>query len=239
MAKDTKSNEAKTKKTKSTSTTNTAKKTSAAQTKSAPKKKVSTTTKKSTTTTAAKTKKAATPKKTTASATKAKTTTTKTTKPKTTKASTAKRSTQSKAPKSVEPKKKRVLEETENTPEVVKELHIEEEPKIVTSAGETKSNEEYIPKTLLGADLPEGAELEARRARKRSYSKDALLFAIIIPVLDLLAMLFIDAYKPILLFNDMVVNYIITLILDFILIYIVTYLIDFVMGEDAVKKNRK
>lgn len=182
-----------------------------------------TNTKKKTTTEKTKTttKKTTTPKKTTTS-NKAKTT-----KPKTNNSSTSKKTNNS-----VEPRGSELKEE------VSKETIVEETPKITTEVGKTVATE-CTPKSLLGTTLPEGKEIEARRARKRSYSRDALLFAIIIPILDLLAMLFVDAYKPMLLFNSMLMNYIITLILDFILIYIVTYLIDFVMGEDAVKKKHK
>ncbi len=128
-----------------------------------------------------------------------------------------------------------VIDIEQPTPDIVKELHVEESS---IETKEEKNANKLAAKTLLGADLTYGNEAQARRSRKKSYSKDALIFATIIPVLDLLAMLFIDNYKPILVTNNTVTNLIMTLILDFILIYIVTYLIDFVIGEEAVKKNK-
>ena len=87
--------------------------------------------------------------------------------------------------------------------------------------------------------MPNGQSEQARNERQKYYMKDALIFAIIIPIMDLLAMLFIDAYQPLLATNDTMINYTITLLLDFILIFVLTYLIDYIFGEDTVKKNHK
>lgn len=192
------------------------------------KTKTNTTAKKATTSTAKKASSKPTTKKT---STKKPTTKKTTTKPKT--------DTKKKETRVIE----KIIEIEETTP-IIKDVVIEKRPEEKFDDGEyliIKKNhkEEPAPKTILGNDLPDGNEEEARNARKKFYAKDALLFAFIIPILDLFAMLFIDSYKPILITNDVVANYVITLVLDFVLIYIVTYLIDLIVGEEAVKKTRK
>lgn len=128
-------------------------------------------------------------------------------------------------------------------PEIIQELHneeievpnidnikIEEEPK------KTKKGPEKVARTILGIDLPSQMTSEDRKERKKFYVKDALIFAIIIPILDLFAMLFIDSYTYLMITNSAPLNYLITLLLDFTLIFLITYLIDYIFGEDAVKR---
>ncbi|HBA37957.1 MAG TPA: hypothetical protein DCY94_04480 [Firmicutes bacterium] len=242
MANDTKEKKAKktgtassnTSKTKSGASKPVSKKTAPATKKAATKKVASknTTSKTKSASTASSTKKTAA-KSTTKKSTATKTNNTKNVS--TSKNGSKKTSSKTAANKKSAPKKNtRVIEEiveiAETKPEIVKEK---------VENKKTEKTAENASTTILGEKLVSGNEEEARRLRKKSYSKDALMFATIIPILDLFAMLFIDAYKPILLFDDTVSNYVITLILDFVLIYIVTYLIDFVMGEDAAKKNNK
>lgn len=162
-----------------------------------------------------------------------------------TKKTTSNKATTSKKPASAKktsstPKKK-VVEtvKVEKDEPIVVEQEKKIEPEQVEIVEKAKKGNSSVPKSILGLDLPEGMDPVDKKARHKLYAKDALMFSIIIPIFDLLAMLFIDAYKPLLLTNNTVANYIVTLLLDFILIFAVTYLIDFVFGEDAIKKNNK
>lgn len=93
--------------------------------------------------------------------------------------------------------------------------------------------------TILGMQLPTGTDKVDSDARIKLYMKDSLVFSIIIPILDLLAMLFIKAYKPYPITNSEVINCIITLMIDFILIFILTFSVDYIHGEKIVRKINK
>ena len=170
-------------------------------------------------------------------------------------AATTKKQTAKKEPEKIIESKELVFEELEKgdpdltktayiDPEVIQELHASEIDEIDKIKVEEKpiiksKKNEIQAKTILGLDLPSGMNREDRDLRKKFYAKDALIFSIIIPILDLFAMLFIDSYTYLLITNSPIVNYIITLLLDFVLIFIVTYLIDYIFGEDAVKRINK
>ena len=149
------------------------------------------------------------------------------------KTSTAKKTTSTKKKTTTtSPKKKtQPMEEKyqKTTIEVVEELHLGEEPIVEDKYLEIRSVPEITnsTKSILGNELPSGQTELARSERQKYYMKDAFLFAIIIPILDLFAMLFIDAYQPLLATDDMMINYIVTL------------LIDYIFGEDSARKNRK
>jgi len=121
------------------------------------------------------------------------------------------------------------------TPEEIVEKKVE----TITIVNE----EETTPKTILGTELPVGKNEEDVKIRKKCYTKDAIVFAIIIPILDLFAMLFFESYEPIsipfLKVDSLALNIAITLLIDFVLIFLLTYLIDFIYVEDAIKKNNK
>ncbi len=161
------------------------------------------------------------------------------------KTSTAKKTTSTKKKTTTtSPKKKtQPMEEKyqKTTIEVVEELHLGEEPIVEDKYLEIRSVPEITnsTKSILGNELPSGQTELARSERQKYYMKDAFLFAIIIPILDLFAMLFIDAYQPLLATDDMMINYIVTLLIDFTLIFVLTYLIDYIFGEDSARKNRK
>lgn len=127
------------------------------------------------------------------------------------------------------------------SPEVAKELamerydEMEEIEEIKVSKNEKKDEKKYAS-TILGVDIPIGNSETDKKERKQLYAKDATIFAIIIPILDLFAMLFIDAYKAYPITNSEPINYCLTLIIDFILIFALTYLIDYIYGENSVKK---
>lgn len=230
--KDTKKTTNAAKKSTTKKTTTTTKKASAGAKKATPVKKATTSTK------APATKKTASKStKTTSSSTKSAPKKTSTTKKSTTgakKKTTTPKKTTPKTTKKVETAPVKVKE-----PEIVKEEETIKEAIIVDKKEEKNKNTESVPKSILGLELPEGQDQLDRKSRRKLYMKDALVFAIIIPVLDFLAMLFIDSYKPFLITNSEFANFAITLLLDFILIFGVTYLIDFVFGEDAIKKSSK
>jgi len=106
---------------------------------------------------------------------------------------------------------------------------------------ETIVEEEVTPQvsTILGLNLDASSNKSARNERIRFYAKDATIFAIIIPILDLFAMLFIDAYKAYPLTESEPTNYCLTLLIDFILIFVLTFLIDYIHGEREVRRINK
>lgn len=162
-----------------------------------------------------------------------------------TKDNTVKDKTQSNIPKLKKEtadtsKKKGVLESTTiSTPEVVKELHVEEKVIEVDPSTAKPVEDLFDVRSILGAQLPTGTTKEDRKKRKKFYMRDAFVFATVIPILDLFAMLFIEPYKPLLLTNTEWINYAITVGADFVLIFILTYVLDFLFGEEDVKKINK
>lgn len=220
---------------KSSSSTGTKKKTAsqsqAAASKSSNKKKTTSTSKKSTGATKAAQKN---------------TTTTKTNAPKKKGRPAGSKNTTSTTKKTAP--KARVIEEIvevkESAPEIVQELHVNEREIVedtleIIPVKEKKVQEECCHHTLLGADVPTGSEAEDKKERKKRYMIDALIFAIVVPVLDLLAMLFVDIYKPFLLTNSTPLNYVITFLLDFVIIFVATYVINYLYVEIPLRKKRK
>ena len=124
----------------------------------------------------------------------------------------------------------------ETIEEMVDKIEVpEEKDEIILPAKEIKEEPKSLEKdckTILGLDLP----IEDKQKRKTMYKKDALAFAIIVPIIDLFMLLFIKRYKPLIMTNNVVLNYIITLGIDFVLIFILTYAIDYIYGEDAIKR---
>ena len=122
-------------------------------------------------------------------------------------------------------------------------MHVNEDTfsdKVLEITPKRPKDDEYeSPKTILGSELPEGRTKEEKRTRRKYYLRDALIFAIIIPILDYLLMLYVDAYKPLLITNSMSVNYVISLGIDFVLIFITTYIFGYIFGEISVKKKNK
>ena len=140
--------------------------------------------------------------------------------------------------KLVESVKVETIEEMVDKIEIPEDEPTIEKDEIILPAKETKVEEKSTNdkecKTILGLDLP----VEDKQKRKTMYKKDALAFAIIVPIIDLFMLLFIKRYKPLIITNNIVLNYIMTLGIDFILIFILTYVIDYIYGEDAIKKIR-
>lgn len=130
--------------------------------------------------------------------------------------------------------------ETIVTSEIVSDLHIEE-PTLKTDLPKeepaTKKDDAYEITSILGAKLPTGKTIEDKKIRKKHYLKDSFVFALIIPLIDLLAMFFFEAYKPFDITDIEWVNYGINLVFDFVVIFIITYVIDYALSEDDVKKN--
>ena len=123
----------------------------------------------------------------------------------------------------------------EITPEIVKELHVEEEVVKSEQKSASKGNKFEI-KSFLGENLPIELTNEARGLRKKSYVKDAVFFAAVVSVLDLFAMIFIKGY-PHLLDTMPWINYAVTMLFDFVLVFIFTYVIDYLIVENAISKN--
>ncbi len=187
---------------------------------------------------------------------KKKTTTKKTTKGKTTpkkKTTTAKKTTQT---KKVTPKKE-VKTEVKEEPKKVNQPEKELVIPLVTEAGkqakdikeeikeiiETKEEETLVdknkvlakPTTILGKELPTGKSDSVKKERKKLYAKDALVFAIVVPLIDLIAMVFIESYPALNITANTNLNYILTVVTDFILIFIVTYIVEYIFGEKNTK----
>ena len=207
------------------------------------KKKTSTTSNKKKTTSAnsSKSKSVATKKTSTKNSSKGKTTVAK----KTTGSSSQKKSTTSK-PKTTQPaKKKTTVPKKEQKVEVLEKREPDLEKTILISKEETEViNKKVVSadedaKTILGLELPTGDDKIDKEIRRKQYRKDALAFALIIPIVDLFAMLFIERYSYLIVTNYAVVNYLITLAIDFVLIFVVTYLVDYAFGEDTVKRIKK
>lgn len=104
---------------------------------------------------------------------------------------------------------------------------------IITSTPkkESKQKTEKQVKTILGAMLPIGDSSEDRKERLKFYAKDALIFSVIIPVFDLLAMLFLESYTFLMITNSVPLNYVLTLVTDFIIIFAMTFLFDYLIGD--------
>lgn len=206
---------------KTTKTTSTKKKTTSANSN----KSKTTKAKKTSTKTSAKGKTTAT-KKTTGTNTKKKSTASK---PKT---------TQTVKSKTNVPKKDKAVEVLEKRePDLEKTILITKEETEVISKKVVSVDDDA--KTILGLELPIGDDKIDKEIRRKQYRKDALAFALIIPIVDLFAMLFIERYSYLIVTNYAVVNYLITLAIDFILIFAVTYLVDYVFGEDTIKRIKK
>ena len=159
--------------------------------------------------------------------------------------SAAKKTVAKKDTKKAKPVENKLNKTIVLTDEEVKEIRTEESKaieslKIENSNREVKSQETEIL-TILGIEVPTGTSKEEKMARISYYAKDATIFSIIIPVIDLFAMLFIDAYKSYPLTDNVPVNYCLTLLIDFALIFIITFVIDYIHGELAVRRinNKK
>lgn len=157
---------------------------------------------------------------------------TKTTAKKTTTKTTAKKQFSTPSSKT-EVKKPTIIiasEEAENI-----EAPKKKEPVIVEEKETLKTS------TILGMKIPTGDTPEDRNKRSCIYTKDAMFFAIIIPIIDLLAMLFIDGYKAYPITSYTTINYCVTLLIDFTLIFILTYLVDYLHCEKAIRRmnNKK
>lgn len=162
---------------------------------------------------------------------------------------TAKKTTTKTGHKTTVPKKKDIkpveidlTEEVDNgiSNEVVSELHITEhnlETETVEREDTNKKESVYEITSILGAKLPTGQSAEDKKVRKKHYLKDSIVFAIVIPLIDLLAMFFFEPYKPFNITDVEWLNYGINLIFDFIVIFFITYVIDYALSEDDVKKN--
>lgn len=211
--KNVKTSEAKTSKTPKKTTTSSAKKTTTGtKTKTASKK--STSTKKATTSA----------KKTT---TKSKTSTKKTQAPK-------KEVTSAIENETVETKPL-ILEDVEVNANV--EVATEEKSDVIENNREERQSQNYA-KTILGGKIPAGNSSKDRKKRRTYYVLDSIMFATILPILDLFMMMFCPWYTSFLSL-DSTQNCIIVLVLDFIIVFIATYLIDFAATESAVKKINK
>lgn len=125
--------------------------------------------------------------------------------------------------------------------DLITEVGERDEKKLDKEIEETRppKKNESKPQTILGLTMPVGNSRKERNIRKKLYLKDALVFAIFVPIFDLLAMLFIRKYSYLMITNSPVLNYLITLLIDFVLVLIVTYVIDYIFGEDAVKHSKK
>lgn len=99
-------------------------------------------------------------------------------------------------------------------------------------------DDEKFANTILGLELPVG-DSQDRKTRLLNYARDALIFAVVIPILDLFAMLFIDSYKAYPITNNVPINYCLTLLIDFVMIFILTYIIDYIHGENSVRRMKK
>ena len=87
----------------------------------------------------------------------------------------------------------------------------------------------------MGLDI----SLQDKNQRIISYIKDSAVFGVIVPVLDLFAMLFIDSYKSFTITSNEPANYILTLIIDFIIIFVITFLIEYIHGEGVMSRLTK
>lgn len=161
-----------------------------------------------------------------------------------TKNSTPKKKQENKTIKPViideETKKKGVLESTTvSHGEIINEDYFKE-GSFEVDPSTAKPVEDLIDiRSILGAKLPVGTSKKDRKERKKFYCRDAFIFATIIPVLDLFAMLFIEPYKPLLICNTEWINYAVTVVGDFVLIFLLTYVLDFIFGEEDVKNYNK
>lgn len=134
-------------------------------------------------------------------------------------------------------KKKTVkpIETESNLIEINKETELKplnEIPKI------NKSNKIEKAKNILGMDLPEGNTKSDKKERIKIYTKDAIIFSLIAPVIDLLGMLFLKKYNYVMITNNNMINYLFTVLIDFIIIFIVTFCIDYFAGERAVNNKK-
>ena len=181
--------------------------------------------------------------------TKKKTTTTKK------KTTTAKKTTQT---KKVTPKKevktevKKEVKKTEPEKELVIPIvteaghtinDVKEEIKEIIDLKEEQTNESNKtgkqvaakPTTILGKELPRDNSESAKKERRLLYAKDALVFAIVVPLIDLIAMTFIESYPALNITSNTGLNYFLTVVTDFVLIFIVTYIIEYIFGERSTK----
>lgn len=133
----------------------------------------------------------------------------------------------------VELEEQNVLEGKKDNPEET--LKVNHKKKKSDNREEASSEIE----TILGVELPCGMDKEEKRVRFMNYIKDATIFAIIIPVLDLFAMLFIEDYKAYAITNNIPVNYCLTLLIDFAMVFVMTFLIDSLHGEYSARKMNR
>ena len=103
---------------------------------------------------------------------------------------------------------------------------------------EKENDDELFANTILGLELPVG-DNDDKKKRLGNYARDALIFAVVIPILDLFAMVFIDSYKAYPITNNELINYGLTLLIDFVMIFVLTYIIDYIHGENTVKRMKK
>jgi len=158
-----------------------------------------------------------------------------TTKKNTTKSATKSACTKAKAKTKTATNKKVAAKEEKAKFSAVKDNKVIEKVEI----NDVKENAKVVPCTIMGVELPTGNTKEDKKERSICYLKDALLFASIVPVIDLFLTIFYEKLNTLNFVNSEIINYVLTMLVDFVLIFIFTFLLDFIIGESKVKRIKK
>ncbi len=127
---------------------------------------------------------------------------------------------------------------------IVKEKKVKEEVELVKKKDdlkeETKEVKEKKKYFVLENDIPLASDKINTKIRIKRYLKEAIIFAIIITIINLIAILLFDYVNVLKIFDVSVLNIVVTVFLSLIISYLISFFIDCLVTEIWVKiKNNK
>ena len=102
-----------------------------------------------------------------------------------------------------------------------------------------KKDKEKKKLFVLEEDIPLGCEKENTKIRVKRYLKEALIYSLIITIINLFSMLIFNYVNILHLFDVNILNIIVTVLLSLIISYVVAFFIDCLLTEIWVKIKEK
>lgn len=109
---------------------------------------------------------------------------------------------------------------------------------------ETKEQEDLQEKkvffkSLFGKKIPNSSTKSDRKRRKTIYLKEALLFSIIMTLIDIVLFYKVSSINILTIFDNNIWNLVVTIFLTLLILLISSYLFDYLITEFIFKKNMK
>ncbi len=97
-------------------------------------------------------------------------------------------------------------------------------------------NNVFLPQTILGKTLPYDLTKKAKKIRIKSYLIESLVFAILVSILNTIALIFNKLFDTIVIFKSNTLNIIFTYFITFLLSYLISYVFNYILSERKIKK---